>query len=84
MEDKSSCDACRYGNDAASPPVRENAEGKYRQDGQYSDLDQDQSHEPSLSCKAFGWTNTRYAPRLPVFPARLLATIKRPPTQGGK
>jgi hypothetical protein len=44
MQDDSSCDACRNGNDAAPPPIGKNAERKYRQARQYSDLDGDQSH----------------------------------------
>jgi hypothetical protein len=54
MKDKSSRDACRNGNDSALQPVRKNAKGKYRQDSQYSDFDQDQSHGPPVPCKAFG------------------------------
>jgi hypothetical protein len=54
MKDKSSRDAGRDGNDAASPPVGENAKGKYHQDSQYRDFDQDQSHGPPFPCQALG------------------------------
>ena len=52
MKNKSSRDAGRDGNDSAPPPIRENAKGKYHQDGQYSDFGYDQSHGAALSSRS--------------------------------
>jgi hypothetical protein len=52
MKDKSSGDAGRDGNDSAPQPIRKNAKGKYRQAGQQSDFDGDQSHR--LTALGFG------------------------------
>ncbi|MGA7996931.1 MAG: hypothetical protein WCA28_18785 [Bradyrhizobium sp.] len=73
MKDESSRDACRNGNDATPPAVRKNAKGKHHQDGQYRNLDEGQSHEPTLPCETF---SNEYAPRAAHFPARDQATIK--------
>jgi hypothetical protein len=44
MQDDSGGDAGRNGNDCAPPPVRKNAEGKYRQDRQQSEFEKVQCH----------------------------------------
>jgi pilus assembly protein Flp/PilA len=49
MKNGSGGDAGRNGNDRPSPPVRKNAQGKYRQAGQQSEFDKVQSHGFSIA-----------------------------------
>jgi hypothetical protein len=63
MKGESCHHACPNGNDCASPPIRNNAQGKNRQRGQQGDFD-----------KCFH--RRKYAPALARFPARWLAAIK--------
>jgi hypothetical protein len=58
MKDEGSRNACRYGNDSAPAPVRENAKGEYYQGSQYCDFDKDRSHGPAPSLRTIRLTNT--------------------------
>lgn len=53
MKDHSSEDACRNGNDSASPPIRKNAKGKDQQANQDGDFDKDRSHGLALPREAY-------------------------------